>query len=211
MVSFKRSQIFFSIVLLGFFLLGLWVVAPKQGHEIHRDPAAISQGALFPGSSSLSSVKKTILSGVKIKESSDVTELLVGSFNLRNASGQLLFACQAYKEIRLKFQAQGHGTSEGASQMTVTGDCQTQADGWSMQALRLPVRRILAEPAGDSEFSFQDLGSVRVSFENMNEAWPREWVLTQISFLPIQAESSILEIPFAEISKLSADPIIVRF
>lgn len=197
-------------IIAGFFAVGFFVVS-GQRHLLSRDPASIPSSFEFSRNESSLVVGKAIIQGFKIKQSADFSEIALGAFSVRSGNGQKLFACQVYPYIKLTFEAEGQANSGEPIKMTVSGPCETRADGWSISALRLPVKKILGAPVGDSEFDFKSEEQVRVSFSNVGDAWPKKWVLQGVEFLDSESGAAQLSLNSRELFQLSPEPLRLSF
>ena len=158
----------------------------KQAMEMQNDPArrpaAIRRDLDFSELSDLelsSAAQNRLMSAAQVIRTVDgQIGLSMGHFATRDAQGRRVLACEFYRRVRLKFEAEG--VSEGGEKPTfiITALCEPDKDLAHIKPVFIPISDIWNQKPTNGEM--QDIAGAHITFENIPSAWPERWVLTGV-------------------------------
>ncbi|MCB0420713.1 MAG: hypothetical protein KDD61_06940 [Bdellovibrionales bacterium] len=162
----------------------------------HRHPAAINKQFDFShleGSQLISHSQERLLAAAKILMNEESVGIELGHFVSKNANGSKEFACRAYDKVVLVFKAGDMLVHGEPPEMLVQGPCSYENSSDHINAIWIPMAKILKQKTGNISLDFHEVGNISISFSNIGDEWPRVWGLAAI-----QLKST--EIPGKEIS-----------
>jgi len=167
-------------------------------YATNRSPASIPRVYDFShlsGSDLLAAAKERLLQPAKISGQGALQGLQLGHFLVKNKDGLIVEACEVYDKIELEFVAVGMAVNGEPPRMIVRGPCQASDDDNFIDPVLVDARKILAAEPEDQDFDLSEDGSGELTFTNVSDSWPREWILNSIrlynkSGKEIRADSS---------------------
>lgn len=179
-----------------------------------RIPAAVRKSYDFSqmqGDDFLRASKERLISDARMVHTQEGVGISLGAFQMRTAMGVKGHVCQEFSNVIFQFTA-SNGTSEEntTSRMEVEGPCMAQVGRDQLQALMIPVQKIIGQVPADGEFQFRQQGMLSVRFDNVGERWPKEWTLQSIVLKSAQSQHQLTIQPH-EMKGYLANPIQVRF
>ena len=203
---FSRKKVisfFLSLSIAVFCALAFQVGYHLANHPADRLPAAIPRGydySHLEGSALKQAAQDRLVRGVKVIVGGGASGLELGHFVQRNDRGEVVGACEIYKELELKFAAGDMAISGEPPEMVVNGPCRPADDANWIAPIMVPYTKILQLPVRDVELANFDDASVKISFHNMSDSWPRVWVLQSVKITSPNAE--ILEVSTDDIRRV---------
>lgn len=180
---------------------------------ITRDPAAIRNVYDFSsltGSDLTDAMKKRILAGASVVHEQQSLGVELGHFAMAKITGEKVLACQEFSRVVLRFEAEGIATSGERPVMEVEGACEFSDDMTKIQAIFIPVNKILAEKPSDGEIQYREGRPVTLRFKNITEEWPTRWLLTSVRLSHTGDQKEFL-IDSEEVSHILGRPMMVTF
>lgn len=180
---------------------------------ITRDPAAIrhiSDFSHLSGTDLTDAMKKRLLTGSSIVRDRQSLGIELGHFAMAKISGERTLACQEFKKVTLRFEAEGIATSGERPVMEVEGACEFSQDLTTIHPIFIPLDRILAEKPSDGEIQYRDDQPVTLRFRGMTEEWPTRWLLTAVRLSNSDEQKELL-IDAEEVSQILGHPLMVNF
>jgi hypothetical protein len=184
---------FFSAVLM-FGALGIavglqtWNQVSRQYYRAElktlltgRSPAAIHKSlevSQIDGAELIQSSSSRLVATARIILKDSDLGLELGHFVTHNGQGGRLLACDYFDRIEMTFDGEGVADSGNKPVMRIEGPCRTGDDVTRIEAIWIPVGKILNEKPSDMELSFSE--GVNFNFENMSSEWPERWVLQSV-------------------------------
>lgn len=179
-------------------------------YQINRDPAAVRNSFDFShlsGEKLQEAVKQRLLTGLEIKKNGQGAGIALGHFVYVDERGTKKLACQEFRKVFLNFEAEGVSIGGEKPQMEVEGRCDFSEDMSRINALYVPVARILGERPGDGEFQFNEGPKVTVRFTNLPEDWPRTWLLKSVKLVN-ESASEALVVEGPEVAQTLGHPVV---
>jgi len=180
---------------------------------VTRDPAAIRQVYDFSnlsGSDLTAAMKKRLLAGSAIIREKQSLGVELGHFAMAKITGEKTLACQEFKKVVLRFEAEGIATGGERPVMEVEGACEFSPDMTKINPILIPVDKIMAEKPSDGEIQYREGHAVTLRFRGLTEEWPTRWLLTSIR-LSNPGEQKELLIDSEEVSQILGRPMMVNF
>lgn len=170
---FRRQQKFiFTLAFAICFMCGLALFYSTFTTPQSRDIAS-ADGQIYQLSPYNSEqIKSFLQKNIHIQRTSEGNKII----NFHGLSASL---CTTYPEISAQFTAEGVAVDGEAPLMNLTSHCRADSTGSSIAAINLPLPQILNAKPTQAQFEFTDL---KVNFEHVDSAWPRQWVLKKIEF-----------------------------
>lgn len=155
--------------------------------------------------------KYQILKEAKLQMSSEGPGLQLGSFLLKNSEGNKVFVCEEYPTMDLIFAADGVAHSGEIPHMIVRGPCLTDADQRHIEALSIPLEKILKGALTQKEFTFDLPDSrekIHIYFRYVVESWPTEWSWVGVKLYGKKPDET-LQINGYEIISVLGEPLVL--
>ena len=184
----------------------------RHGDSFKRNPAAIPRKKVFDfshleGGALDVAIRKQILNNTESIEKDGRVGFRFGHFLVKGHGGDSTSACDVYDRVTLHFEAEGLATNGKRPQLSVSGKCSPSENLAFIKTIWLPVAKLRESLPKESEYSFEEEGSVHVSLQNADFSWPGYWVMTGIT-LSHQTENRVpFEISRKDIVQASSDPI----
>ncbi|MFV8247728.1 hypothetical protein [Bdellovibrio bacteriovorus] len=179
-------------------------------YQINRDPAAVRNNFDFShlrGEQLQEAVRQRLLAGLEIRKNTQGAGIGLGHFVFIDESGSKKLACQEFQKVFLSFEAEGVSIGGDKPQMEVEGRCDVSSDMSRINALYVPIQKILGEHPGDGEFQFNEGPKVTVRFTNLPEEWPRTWLLKSVKLVN-ESASEALVVESDEVAKTLGHPVV---
>lgn len=209
----KKLGMTFCLFMLSFGVgYGIMLHTSEWG-PIQRDPAAVRQIYDFSsltGTDLTEAMKKRILSGASVIREQESLGIELGHFAMAKITGEKTLACQEFEKVILRFEADGVAINGERPVMEVEGPCEFSSDMRKINAIFIPVDRILAEKPADGEIQYRSGRPVTLRFHGMSEEWPTRWLLTSVR-LSHTADQKEFLIDAEEVSQILGHPMMVNF
>lgn len=196
------------------FALGYGVIMQTtEWTPINRDPAAIRQVFDFSnltGTDLTDAMKKRILNGSTVVREQQSLGIELGHFAMAKITGEKVLACQEFNKVILRFEAEGIATGGERPVMEVEGACEFSPDMTKINAIFVPLDKILAEKPSDGEIQYREGKPVTLRFHGLTEEWPKRWLLTSVR-LSNAAEQKELLIDADEVAHILGRPFVLNF
>ena len=198
------------ITLLGTFLIGIYIIySTNDKYLIRRDPSAIRQHYDFTnlsGSALEIAMRERIISQIEIVKNENEFGLNLGHFAFKSDNGENLFGCQFFNKVILVFEAEGAAVNGMKPTMEVEGPCQSSEDLTKINALMIPIKKLMGETPVDGDINFNNAQQISMRFLNLPDAWPQIW-----NFIGVRMNSSQQQfiIDRNEITKIIGQPLLI--
>jgi hypothetical protein len=182
--------------------------------ENARTPAAIRKVFDFShleGTALTSALQNRLLSDVKVMSQEGQVGIELGHFVTHNEAGDKVFACQYYNRVELSFVADGVIEGGERPTMVVEGPCSFSANINRIDAIWIPVAKILAEQPGNMELTFNDSTPVNLRFRNVGVVWPKNWSLFSIRMFDQEKTGHEITVGEGEMRRLFSRLIPIQF
>ncbi len=135
----------------------------------------------------------------------------LGHFVTRDEQGNKQLACEFYDRMRLKFEAEGVASSGDRPAMEIEGPCRTGDDITRIEAVWIPVTRILGEKPSDMDLSFPESEGVSFKFQNLMGEWPKRWNLTSIRVFNDAESNRSVSFSAEEMHRMGSKPVVLAW
>jgi len=179
-----------------------------------RNPAAVHRSLEFSrldGSELITGTHNRLVTSARILTQPGEMGIELGHFVTRDEQGNRQLACEFYDRVRMVFEADGIATSGERPSMEIEGPCKTGNDITRIEAVWVPVAKILSEKASDMDVTFPENEGVNFKFQNMTGDWPTRWHLKSLRvFNKEEADRSVSLSP-EDLHNMGANPLILSW
>lgn len=129
--------------------------------------------------------RQIILDNLKLEQHEDKSwKIEVPNFVTKDKFGYRELICEKYNRVALEFKAEGVATSGNRPSFLVEGPCQYSGEPMSkyLEAFEIPGTVFEREKAEDFNLLVGQANQFWVSFTDMPNFWPEEWVLSSVRF-----------------------------
>jgi hypothetical protein len=175
-----------------------------------RNPAAIKKVFDFShleGSALKMASHKRLLADANIIETEDRLGIDLGHFVVKGTDNSRKFACDVYNKIELTFESADMSVSGEPSIMTLQSPCKVNNDINRINTLWIPMKKIMNEKEGDIDIEFNEGETIKFSFSNIGDRWPRAWTLSDIRMYNDFETENLLQINRSEMNKILDRPL----
>ncbi len=199
MLERVKWSIGFLIFVLGFFLsfqLGtnslsgeIFVDAQEILKQFPRDIAAVKKEINATGPLLLSTAPDKILQNARLTQNSHdrLLKLVLGHFStMVKSSKSPVFACQAYDNVIISYEAAGQNFHSGGSSPPImqieTACVMDPEDVLHLKPINFNPQLVIKEPPAEGLKTAED-GSYTLRFENIDTpSWPTHWKFISVQF-----------------------------
>jgi hypothetical protein len=177
-----------------------------------RSPAAIHKSlsvAPLDGMELMTASHERLISAARVILQDNDIGIELGHFVTRDPNGDAQLACDTYTQAVLRFEADGIAEAGLKPTMEVDGPCRTSDDITRIEAIWIPVNKIVEQKPADMDLSFDD--GVRFKFADMTSEWPDRWVLRSVRLYNEADSGHDLTISSREIRAIRERPFILNW
>jgi hypothetical protein len=178
-----------------------------------RIPAAIRRDLDFSelrGADLVSASQKRLLTAARVILQGDQMGIELGHFVLRDEAGRSQLACDYYDGVKMTFEAEGIADSGEKPVMEIEGPCRSGTDMTRIEAIWVPVARILDERPADMDLAY-DNENVHFHFKNMGTEWPTRWALQAVHLYNSQEPGREVNVEHADLHEIMAHPLVLNW
>lgn len=179
-----------------------------------RTPAAIKRDIDFSGLNGaelMSASQKRLVTAARTILQEGAVGVQLGHFVTRDENGQRILACNGvYDRLTLQFEGEGIAVAGEKPSMAIEAPCRvSEKDITSIEAVWVPVARLLGSPATDVEISVTE--GTKFKFENMNGSWPVAWSLKAVRLYNSGEAGREVNITSRELREFREKPFIMNW
>lgn len=211
---------FFFMIALGVFVAQFsWngvVYLSEAELRNARSPAAIRRDldfSLLNGADLVTASQKRLVTAARtVSEKGDIG-IELGHFVTRGADGRRELACDVYDRVSLRFEAEGIAEGGEKPTMEVESPCTMSRDITMIEAVWIPVQRIMSERSTDMDLSLDERNGSKVSFKfsNMTSDWPTQWRLASVRLSDNDQKGPEVSLAGRELRDLLKKPMVLNW
>ena len=179
-----------------------------------RNPAAIHRDLDFTkldGSELITGSQSRLVTSARVLLQPGQMGIELGHFVTRDDQGNRQLACEFYDRVRFKFEAEGVATGGERPVMEIEGPCRTGSDVTRIEAVWVPVAKILSERPTDMDLTFPDNEGVKFKFENMNGEWPNRWRLQNLRVFNDAEKTRSISMSAEDLHRIGGKPLVLAW
>ncbi len=145
------------------------------------------------------------LNQAKLIKTENHIQLTLGHFSTKDKRGESVFACQIYDKVSVTYESNAIIDNNSATPSTQTMVFElpctvAENDIKHLTPVSFAPAKILKETPGDGTFPFGENNEFSVSFQNVEDQWPRQWSLKSVQFRDSQSINPPKEISTSELT-----------
>lgn len=179
-----------------------------------RNPAAVHRDLDFTkldGAELITGTQNRLVTSARVLLQPGQMGIELGHFVTRDDQGNRQLACEFYDRVRFRFEAEGVATDGERPVMEIEGPCRTGDDVTRIEAVWVPVAKILSEKPADMDLTFPDNDGVTFKFENMNGEWPNRWHLQTLRVFNDAEKTRSISISSEDLHRIGGKPLVLAW
>ncbi|MBX7231292.1 MAG: hypothetical protein K1X29_04305 [Bdellovibrionales bacterium] len=209
------------VVFLSFLAVGIYTIHNRPFGLVFvelgngRSPAAIKKTydvSQLEGIALSKKIQERVIGEAVIVQHSENIGIQLGQFVIEGNENRKILACSVYNKVQLKFMAQGEASAGGSPMMTVESDCRISEENILMiQPIWVPTKIILFSPTSTKHFSFEGSEPISIEFQDINEQWPRKWILQSLKMYNSENKEQQISISRQEILQVAPHSLVMEW
>ncbi len=179
-----------------------------------RNPAAVHRDLDFTkldGSELITGTHNRLVTTARVLMQPGQMGIELGHFVTRDDQGNRQLACEFYDRVRFVFEAEGIASSGERPVMEIEGPCKTADDITRIEAVWVPVAKILSEKATDMDLTFPENDGVTFKFQNLNGDWPNRWHLQSLRVFNDGAANRSISMSAEDLHRIGGKPLVLAW